>query len=113
MAPWVWWVALGYFLVALVVIGATSRRRTAVAPTTKKTAASSPTSTSRTLKAGLILYILILVNGAGLTLSGKIPLTFAVPGLTIDVLLIALFMWLLGRQKKAGKEEGGSPMVRG
>jgi len=26
-----------------------------------------------------------------------------------DVLLIALFLWLLGRQKKAGKEQDSSP----
>lgn len=111
MASWVWWVALGYFLVALVVVGAISRRGRTTAPATQK--AGDSHSTSRTLKGALILYILIFLNGLGLALSGMIPLTFAVPGLTIDVLLIALFLWLLGRQKKDGEEEVGSPNARG
>lgn len=61
----------------------------------------------------MILYVLIFLNGVGLALSGRIPFRFAVPGLAVDVLLIALFLWLLNRQKRTGKEERGSSMARG
>jgi hypothetical protein len=103
MARWVWWVALCYFFVGLIIVEVTSGRRKTIAAATRKEAPAN--TTTRALKGGLILYILIFLNGAGLAIRGRIPFWFAVPGLTVDALLIALFLWLLTRQRsKAGSE---------
>src|SRR5271165_1851683 len=100
MARWVWWVALCYFFVGLIVVGTTSGRRKTIAAATRESVPAN--TTTRALKGGLILYVLILLNGAGLVLRGRIPFRFAVPGLTVDALLFALFLWLLTRQKDRG-----------
>jgi hypothetical protein len=104
MARWVWWVAFCYFIGGIIVFGLTSGRRKTI-PASAKEKTPLTKNTARTLKGGLILYVLIFLNGAGYTISGRIPFWFAVPGLIVDALLIALFLWLLARQKsRTGSE---------
>jgi threonine/homoserine/homoserine lactone efflux protein len=52
------------------------------------------------LKAGLVLYILILLNGIRLVVERAISWKYSIPGLTVDLLLIMVFLTSLRRLKK-------------
>jgi hypothetical protein len=52
------------------------------------------------LKAGLVLWGLILLNGIRLVVQHEVPWIYAVPGLTVDVLLIVVFWISLKRLRK-------------
>lgn len=52
------------------------------------------------LKAGLILWGLILLNGIRLVAQNEVPWVYAIPGLTVDVLLIAVFGVSLRKLRK-------------
>jgi len=96
---WIWGVAFCYFVAGILAIGYWGRARradeTVQNPDTK--AASSSCGSSRALKIGLILYVLILLNGLRLVVQGSVPLRYAIPGLIVDVFLLAVFWWLLVR----------------
>ena len=52
------------------------------------------------LKAGLVVWGLILLNGIRLVAQHEIPWAYAIPGLTVDVLLVVVFWTSLKRLKK-------------
>jgi peptidoglycan/LPS O-acetylase OafA/YrhL len=91
------------FFVATVVVGSVVIRRTArkleKGETTEEAKQRRAVAT-KGLKAGLVLYILILLNGIALILQREIPLNYAIPGLAIDMFLIAVFWISLRRLKK-------------
>jgi len=62
------------------------------------------------LKAGLVLYFLILLNGIRLVVQGEIPLRYAIPGLAIDLFLIVVFWTSLRRLKRL--ENTGQSSIR-
>jgi|HubBroStandDraft_5_1064220.scaffolds.fasta_scaffold85244_2 hypothetical protein len=92
---WVWIAALCYFLLGIIGTGLTFTIRRG-RPTAMGHMRSKST---RALKTLLVLYLLIFLNGVVLIIRGSVPLKFAIPGLTVDALLIALFLWILARQK--------------
>jgi len=57
-------------------------------------------SGKRVLQTGLVLYVLILLNGIRLVVEHSVPWAYAIPGLAMDIFLIAVFGWLLRRLKK-------------
>jgi NADH:ubiquinone oxidoreductase subunit 5 (subunit L)/multisubunit Na+/H+ antiporter MnhA subunit len=59
------------------------------------------TRASRGLKVGLIVYIVILLNGIRLVLQQTIPLVYAIPGLTVVSVLFVTSWASLQRLKKA------------
>jgi hypothetical protein len=64
------------------------------------------------LKAGLVLYFVILLNGIRLIVQREIPLNYAIPGLVVDLLLIAVFWTSLRRLKNSemnSQSSAGNP----
>lgn len=95
---WTWGAAFFYFVASLVAIGYWGRgRKPGEAVRDPQMKARSATRASRALKIGLVLYIVILLNGLRLVLQGTVPLRYAIPGLIVDVFLIAVSWWLLAR----------------
>ena len=69
--------------------------------------------TSKRLKAGLVLYVLILLNGIRLVAQNSLPWSYAIPGLAIDLFLIAIFWFSLRRLKRTeipAAESGQNPI---
>lgn len=97
MPRWVWGTALCYFVAGVIGAGVLLvRKQGAQAGAMKHTPNKSST---RTLKGALVLYVLIFLNAIVLVIRRRIPLSFAVPGITVDLLLIVLFLWLLARRR--------------
>jgi hypothetical protein len=91
------------FLVAIIVGGSVVIRRTARKLAKGETAeeAKQPrAAATKWLKAGLVLYVLILLNGIRLIVQRQMPLNYAIPGLAIDMFLIAVFWISLRRLKR-------------
>ncbi len=107
MPQWVWFVTLCYFIVGIIAAGFMFSRKKK-SPITSTEHADGSSSTRRALKGGLVLYALIFLNAIGLVVSGKVPVQFAMPGIIVDLLLFALFLWLLVRQQRSSgtKTEG-------
>jgi hypothetical protein len=61
----------------------------------------------KTLKAGLVIYGLILLNGIALVVRHKIAWNYGVPGLVVDLLLIILFWFSLSRLKTSSTTDPG------
>jgi uncharacterized membrane protein len=88
------------FFVATIVVGSVVIRRTARKLAKDETAEEAKrrrATATKGLKAGLVLYVLILLNGIRLVVQREVPLKYAIPGLVIDILLIAVFWTSLRR----------------
>jgi hypothetical protein len=95
---WTWALAFFYFAASLVAIGYWGRdRKPNRTVADLRTNALSTSDPSRALKVGLVLYIVILLNGLRVILQRSVPLRYAVPGLIVDAFLIGVFWWLLAR----------------
>jgi type VI protein secretion system component VasK len=91
------------FFVATIVVGSVVIRRTARKLAKDETADEAKrrrAAATRGLKAGLVLYVLILLNGIRLIVQRTVPWNYAIPGLTIDIFLITVFWISLRRLKQ-------------
>jgi len=91
------------FFVATIVVGSVVIRRTArklAEDETTEDARRRRATATKGLKAGLVLYVLILLNGIRLIVQREVPLNYAIPGLAIDIFLIVLFWISLRRLEK-------------
>ena len=94
--------ALFIAVCALVALAISRAAREQVAVETIIEADSRRSYASKGLKAGLILYALILLNGIRLVLQGDVSWWYAIPGLAIDVFLISV-TWVSLRRLKQHK----------
>lgn len=101
---WIWSAMFSYFVASLVAVGYLGRRG-AAKPRGDTEAKARGVNATRGLKIGIALYVVILLNGLGLIVQRTVPLRYALPGLLIDVLLIAVFWWLLARGRH--RSDGG------
>jgi len=91
------------FFVATIVVGSVAIRRTARKLVKDKTAEEAKprrAAPTKWLKAGLVFYVLALLSGIRLIVQREVPLKYAIPGLAIDIFLIAVFWRSLRRLKK-------------
>lgn len=93
---WIRWVPLSCIVLAMLVVAMLSRRPKESART------RSGTVTRRVLwpaKVMTVLYISTLLSTIGGLAIGWIPMRLAIPGVIVNIALIALFIWL-GRPSK-------------
>lgn len=97
---WAWGAAFFYFVASFIAVGYWGRgpKPDELVPD-PKIKARSMVRTTRSLQIGLVLYVVILLNGLRLVLQRTVPLPYAIPGLIVDLFLIAVFWWLRARGK--------------
>jgi hypothetical protein len=96
-------VSLLCFFVLIIVVGSIVIRRTArklASSETPEAGKQRRAFATKGLKAGLVLYVLILLNGIRLVVQRTVPWNYAIPGLTIDIFLITVFWISLRRLKQ-------------